>query len=103
MHTFAGIDVGSLSTDCVINNEKEEILSCSITDTGANSTEAAEKSLEEALTRAALQRDRVKSIVATGYGRISVPFADKKATEISCHGLGASKLSPHTRAVADIG
>jgi len=103
MDFFAGIDVGSLSTDCVIINEKEEILSYSITDTAANSTEAAEKSLEEALTRAALQRDRVKSIVATGYGRISVPFADKKVTEISCHGLGAYKLFPDTRTVVDIG
>ena len=103
MNLFAGIDVGSLSTDCVILNEKEEILSYSIMDTGANSTEVAEKSLEEALARAGLQRDRIKSIVATGYGRISVPFADKKVTEISCHGLGAYKLFPDTRTVVDIG
>ena len=85
MDIFAGIDVGSLSTDCVIINEKEEILSYSITETGASSTEAAEKSLEEALARLAVQREAVKNLVATGYGRISVPFADKKVTEISCH------------------
>jgi predicted CoA-substrate-specific enzyme activase len=41
--------------------------------------------------------------VATGYGRISVPFADKKVTEISCHALGAYKLFPDTRTVVDIG
>ena len=46
MDFFAGIDVSSLSTDCVLINEKVEILSYSITDTGAISTEAAEKSLE---------------------------------------------------------
>ena len=103
MNLFAGIDVGSLSTDCVIINEKEEILSYSITETGANSTEAAEKSLEEALARGAVQRDKVKSIVATGYGRISVPFAGKRVTEISCHALGACKLFPDTRTVVDIG
>ena len=103
MDIFAGIDVGSLSTDCVIINEKEEILSYSITETGANSTEAAEKSLEEALARGAVQRDKVKSIVATGYGRISVPFAGKRVTEISCHALGACKLFPDTRTVVDIG
>lgn len=103
MDAFAGIDVGSLSTDCVIINEKEEILSYSITETGANSTEAAEKSLQEALARAEAGRDRVKRIVATGYGRISVPFADKKVTEISCHALGACKLFPDTRTVVDIG
>ena len=103
MDTFAGIDVGSLSTDCVIINDKEDILSYSITETGANSTEAAEKSLEEALSRATLQRHALKSIVATGYGRISVPFANKKVTEISCHGLGAYKLFPDTGTVVDIG
>jgi predicted CoA-substrate-specific enzyme activase len=103
MTIFAGIDVGSLSTDCVLINEREEILSYSITETGANSTEAAEKSFEEALARAGLQRDRVKGVVATGYGRISVPFADKKVTEISCHGLGAYKLFPDTGTVVDIG
>jgi predicted CoA-substrate-specific enzyme activase len=103
MDLFAGIDVGSLSTDCVIINEMEEILSYSITETGASSTEAAEKSFEEALGRAAVQRERVKSIVATGYGRISVPFADKKVTEISCHAMGACKLFPDTRTVVDIG
>jgi predicted CoA-substrate-specific enzyme activase len=103
MTLFAGIDVGSLSTDCVIINEKEEILSYSITETGANSTEAAEKSLEEALARAGAQRNEVKRVVATGYGRISVPFADKKVTEISCHALGACKLFPDTCTVVDIG
>jgi len=103
MDVFAGIDVGSLSTDCVIINEKEEVLSYSIMETGANSTEAAEQSFEEALARAAVRRDRVKRIVATGYGRISVPFADKKVTEISCHALGACKLFPDTRTVIDIG
>jgi predicted CoA-substrate-specific enzyme activase len=103
MNLFAGIDVGSLSTECVLINENEEILSYSITETGANSTEAAEKSFQEALARAVLQRDRVKGIVATGYGRVSVPFADKKVTEISCHGLGAYKLFPDTRTVVDIG
>jgi predicted CoA-substrate-specific enzyme activase len=41
--------------------------------------------------------------VATGYGRISVPFADKKVTEISCHALGAYKLFPDTGTVIDIG
>ena len=50
MDLFAGIDVGSLSTDCVVIDEKEDILAYSITETGANSTEAAETSLEEALS-----------------------------------------------------
>jgi len=45
----------------------------------------------------------LSSIVATGYGRINVPFADKSITEITCHALGANWLNPGTRTVIDIG
>jgi predicted CoA-substrate-specific enzyme activase len=100
---FAGIDVGSLSTDAVILDETGEILEYSIIPTGANSTDAAEKALQEALDRATLNRGNLKSIVATGYGRISVPFAHRKVTEISCHSLGAHTLFPGTGTVIDIG
>jgi predicted CoA-substrate-specific enzyme activase len=42
-------------------------------------------------------------IVATGYGRINVPFADKQVTEISCHAKGVSSLFPQARTIVDIG
>ena len=100
---FAGIDVGSLSTDAVILDEKGEILGFCIIPTGVNSTESAEEAFAQALTVARLTRDRIKRIGATGYGRISVPFAHKKMTEISCHGLGAYTLFPDTGTVIDIG
>jgi predicted CoA-substrate-specific enzyme activase len=103
MYYFAGIDVGSLSTDAVILDEKEEIVGYSIVETGANSTQAAEEALQKALSQADLHRSSLRNIVATGYGRISVPFADKRLTEISCHGLGAYTLFPDTGMVIDIG
>jgi len=103
MDYFAGIDVGSLSTDAVILDEKGEIAGYSIVETGANSTEAAEAAFAKALARAGVDRNRVKRIVSTGYGRVSVPFADKRVTEISCHGLGAYTLFPDTGTVIDIG
>jgi predicted CoA-substrate-specific enzyme activase len=103
MDYFAGVDVGSLSTDAVILNEIGEIAGYSILETGANSTDAAEEALETALTRAGLNRSLLKRIVATGYGRVSVPFADKRVTEISCHSLGAHYLFPDTGMVIDIG
>jgi (R)-2-hydroxyacyl-CoA dehydratese activating ATPase len=103
MDYFAGIDVGSLSTDAVILDEKGEISGFSIVETGANSTRAAEAALDKALTRAGLERSRIRRIVSTGYGRASVPFADKALTEISCHALGAHALFPDTGMVIDIG
>jgi activator of 2-hydroxyglutaryl-CoA dehydratase len=90
---FAGIDVGSLSTDAVILNEEGELLGYSIISTGASSTEAAEAAFEKALDVAGLHRDQIKEVVATGYGRVSVPFAQKRVTEISCHSLGAYTFS----------
>lgn len=42
--------------------------------------------------------------VATGYGRISVPYADKTVTEITCHALGAVHLFQQSDlTVIDIG
>jgi predicted CoA-substrate-specific enzyme activase len=42
-------------------------------------------------------------IVATGYGRINVPFADKQITEITCHARGIRALFLTARTVIDIG
>lgn len=103
MDYFAGIDVGSLSTEAVILTERKELLGYSIVETGANSTQAAEKAMEAALGKTGIGRHEIRGAVATGYGRISVPFAGKKVTEISCHGLGAHHLFPKTGTVIDIG
>ena len=103
MYYFTGIDVGSLSTDVVIMDPEGHISGYSVIQTGANSTEAAEEGLEEALRNAGLTRSQLTRTVATGYGRVSVPFADKKVTEISCHGRGAFRLYPDVGTVIDIG
>ena len=103
MDYYLGIDVGSLSTEAVIIDARDGLAGYSIIQTGANSTEAAEQALEKALLQAGLQREQIRTAVATGYGRISVPLADKQVTEISCHGLGAHHLFPDTETVIDIG
>ena len=45
MKFFAGIDVGSLTTDAVVLDNEGGIIGYSIVQTAANSTEAAEESL----------------------------------------------------------
>ncbi len=42
-------------------------------------------------------------IVATGYGRESLEFADSTVTEITCAARGAHLMDPRTRTVVDIG
>jgi len=100
---FAGIDVGSLSSEAVIITQSKKIISWSIVPTGFHSTKAAEQALTIALVKAKLNRMDLAYVAATGYGRISVPFADKCVTEIVCHGLGAHYLFPQTGTIIDIG
>ncbi|MFH1538643.1 MAG: acyl-CoA dehydratase activase [bacterium] len=102
MH-FGGIDIGSLSADMVIIDESENIVAYNIIHTGANSKIAAKKCFDETLAKAGIKEDGLNFLVATGYGRISVPFADKTVTEITCHGRGAFQLFPNTKTVIDIG
>jgi predicted CoA-substrate-specific enzyme activase len=102
MMPTAGIDVGSLTAEVVIM-EKEQLLSYVIRPTGANSKRAAEMATEEALSKAGLKVSDLKKVVATGYGRIGIDFADKRITEITCHGRGAYFWDPAVRTVIDIG
>nr|PZN02187.1 MAG: 3-hydroxyacyl-ACP dehydratase [Bacillota bacterium] len=100
---FAGVDSGSTSTNVVIIDENKNIISYSIVPTGPKSLESATQAFEIALNKAGLQKKDIKSIVATGYGRVSIPFADKVVTEITCHGKGAFFIDDTVRTVIDIG
>ncbi len=98
-----GIDSGSTSTNAVILNGNREIVASAVIRTGAKSGESAQRILEEVLQKANLQRSDLTKIVSTGYGRVSIPFADENVTEISCHGKGAHYLNPEIRTILDIG
>jgi len=100
---YAGIDIGSVTTETVILDEKGEMISSHISPTGPNSRMAGERSFHQALKKADLSLEQIQFIVATGYGRVSAPFAHKTTTEITCHGRGARYLFPKTRIVIDVG
>jgi len=98
---FAGVDIGSTMTKVVIMNRA--MLASVIGPTGPEHRKLANRVMEEALAQANLPFDDITYVVATGYGRINVPFADRQITEISCHARGVSYLLPRTRTVIDIG
>ena len=100
-HYFAGIDIGSTMTKVVILSDRMD--ASLIGPTGAEHRKLAHKVIEEALASAHLAFDELSYIVATGYGRINVPFADKQVTEITCHAKGIGSLLPTVRTVVDIG
>jgi predicted CoA-substrate-specific enzyme activase len=98
---FAGVDIGSTMTKVVIMNRA--VLDSVIGPTGPEHRKLANRVMEQALAKAKLSFADITYVVATGYGRINVPFADKQITEISCHARGVSYLLPRVRTVIDIG
>lgn len=98
---FAGIDIGSTMTKAVILDEG--VIAAVIGPTGPEHRRLANQVMEEALNRAGISFDAVTYVVATGYGRINVPFSDKQVTEISCHAKGVHHLFPDAKTIIDIG
>lgn len=106
-----GIDIGSVSTEALILDgtatrgqaPEPKILSYTIMPTGSNSKLAATKALEAVLKKANIDKNKISFIVATGYGRVNIPFADKNITEITCHAKGVTSIFPDTRTVIDVG
>lgn len=98
-----GMDSGSTSTNAVIIDRDKNIIATKVIRTGAKTIDSAELVLKEILKESGLKREDIGLIVSTGYGRVSIPFADKNITEISCHGKGAHFLNPEVRTILDIG
>ena len=102
MKYHIGIDIGSTCAKTVVLDEQGKILHRLLQPTGWSSIDTAQ-AIREQLE--ALGIDFAESaVVATGYGRISVPYADKTVTEITCHGRGACYVhNANTLTVIDIG
>lgn len=98
-----GVDSGSTSTNAVILDEDRNIVAFDVVRTGAKSGVSAQKVLDDVLEKAHLKKEDLTAIVATGYGRVSIPYADENVTEISCHGKGAHFFNPDVRTILDIG
>lgn len=99
MH-YIGIDIGSTAAKSTIF-EEDNLLTSFIIPTGWSSIETS-KTIEEKLGELGIKINESK-IIATGYGRISVPYANKTITEITCHGKGAYYLLGKDCTVIDIG
>jgi predicted CoA-substrate-specific enzyme activase len=114
-----GLDIGSRSAQCVIL-EDGRLLTYGNVETGPESVKTAYAAVDAAVHRKGdvwgehrmplpdvetdhLRIDDMDCIVATGYGRVVVPFADATLTEISCHGRGAHWLVPGASTVLDMG
>ncbi|PKN18872.1 MAG: 2-hydroxyglutaryl-CoA dehydratase [Deltaproteobacteria bacterium HGW-Deltaproteobacteria-6] len=98
----AGIDIGSITAKAAVV-ENGKIIGTKIVFTGYNAEAAGVRVYEELLAETGLDTSAIDKIVATGYGRNSVKFADKTFTEIMAHAAGAYSLNPKIRTIIDIG
>ena len=97
-----GIDVGSLSAEAAVFIE-DNLEAYSLIRTGPDSAETALNALKVALEKTDILQQDIEFTVATGYGRVIVPFADRNITEISCHAKGAHYFRASTRTILDMG
>lgn len=98
-----GIDVGSVSSQAVVLCDGK-LFAYSSLRTGSNSPTSAQKALDWALQETDLPQGKIHYTVATGYGRVNIPFAQKAITEIACHARGANFIyGPSVRTVLDMG
>ena len=99
---YAGIDIGSMTTKCVIM-DRTGIIGKVVIPTDSDPKNSGIKALETLLNKNGLKRPDLSRIVGTGYGRISLDFFDHTATELTCHATGVRYLNPDAEGVIDIG
>ncbi len=99
---YAGIDIGSRAAKAVLL-EDNTIISTAIHDTGPESVKTSEALLDGLVNGAGLVRKDVDYIVATGYGRVLVPYAIENVSEISAHAKGINWYFPSVRTILDMG
>lgn len=95
-----GIDIGSSAAKVAVM-ENGAVIKTLLLSTGFNSRNTADE-IYETLKADGITKENA-AYVATGYGRISVPYADRSVTEITCHGKGAWHLFGKNGTVIDIG
>ncbi len=97
-----GVDLGSQTTKAVLRKDGEVLSRC-ILPTGWAPARAAEEVRAGIVDLAGIDVEAIDRVVATGYGRVTIPFAAKTVTEITCHAVGSAHALPAVRTVIDVG
>ena len=99
MH-YVGIDIGSTASKVVVRGDKELHF---VLPTGWSSKETTLTIKDKLLNEGIDVTSEDTKVVATGYGRIAVDFADYVITEITCHARGGRELGGDNLAIVDVG
>ncbi len=97
---YIGIDIGSTASKVVVRGENEMYF---VLPTGWSSKETT-ITIKERLRSAGINVESEDTrVIATGYGRVAVDFADKVITEITCHARGGRELAGGDCTIIDVG
>jgi len=101
---YAGVDAGSRTIKvALINDEDMRIVASGICNQGVRQTALAQELFHKVLFDSGVERKDIGHIVATGYGRNVLDWADTTVTEITCQAYGVKQQTPNVRAIIDIG
>jgi len=99
---YIGIDIGSTAAKTLVF-DGAEIITFFVLPTGWSSKETASGIRAKLLEDGFDVDSPGTKIIATGYGRVSVDYADAVLTEITCHGKGGSALMNGDCVIIDVG
>ncbi|MFZ4440471.1 MAG: acyl-CoA dehydratase activase [Syntrophales bacterium] len=101
---FAGVDAGSRTIKvALINDEDMRIVGSGIYDQGVRQSAIAQDLFHKVLFDSGVGKRDIGHIVATGYGRNALDWADTTVTEITCQAYGVNGQTPDVRTIIDIG
>lgn len=101
MMYYTGIDIGSTASKVVVL-DSEKMVANFVIPTGWNSKDTS-REIARRLGEMGYPIDENNKVLATGYGRVSVEYARKVVTEITCHGRGGYALVGEDCTIIDIG
>jgi predicted CoA-substrate-specific enzyme activase len=100
----AGIDAGSRSTKIAVwDTAAHSVLGRGALEQGVEQERLALELLDTCCREASVERSTIRYIVATGYGRNALRFANTTITEITCHAAGVHHLCPDVSTIVEIG
>jgi (R)-2-hydroxyacyl-CoA dehydratese activating ATPase len=100
---FGGIDIGASATKVALVDANRRLLASDIRKTGVDFEACAHEAMDAAMASCSLTSQDVTRVIATGYGRHNVPFAQGTRTEIACHARAAYHFFPRRITVVDVG
>jgi predicted CoA-substrate-specific enzyme activase len=106
MNYFAGLDIGSTAIKVALVDENGKIAGVHVTASGSLFHKNAKEALARLLAELKVQREDVRYLIATGYGRKLFKEADDSISEITANAIGAheaGKAFGGVRTIINIG